>query len=705
MKGARELPRDVASERLGKHLFSYAVIADTHVNQGERETLAPFVANTLHNPRMRHVVRDLNLRDDIAFVLHLGDIINPFPSIPNLYQRAFDCYRALVSELKHPLHVLPGNHDMGDKANDWAPAPLVCEEHVETYRNYFGDDHYAFEVAGCHFLCLNAQVIGSGLPSEARQKAWLETWLAGHRGARIVLNLHYPPFVNHEDEGESYDNVSQPGRAWLLSLIDDHQVEAVFTGHVHNFWYHRRQATDYYLLPAVSQVRQDYSELARSPPTLAMEGGRGDANKLGYFLVHIHERGHYCTIVRTYGALADPDSAPPVARGAPDGLHPLENWRAPLGFDMRQDWMEVVQVAPTGGPEEFDRKKARNDYPVMAFWDMGVRRLRIPRQDVIDPDRRARLRALRHHGHEYALFIHGFPDDGLTEILAGDPGLVDALEVIVPWQDPAALASVVAVLRRAISVPLYLSRLRGNVAHDGSGKAYHHAVFHGFAAGEGDQIRAVAALDGVDGAVFFVAPDEPVLESLSAIGELCESSGIAGAVQLRMGGDSPAAVRQDDVWFAHRVSEALFAAAALPGLSVYADVFADIDRGYFMRNGVVDRLYNPRLSYHVVRTLYAALNVDRRPLALAGAEDANEGRLVHARREAETLVLVLPKGRGGALHIPLDPKLVNRGPVSLQAQNLRTDVQLRRNAVDVTTGTLRLEAGENGGDPHLLVLN
>ena len=172
-----------------------------------------------------------------------------------------------------------------------------------------------------------------------------------------------------------------------------------------------------------------------------------------------------------------------------------------------------------------------------------------------------------------------------------------------------------------------------------------------------------------------------------------------------MGGDSPAAVRQDDVWFAHRVSEALFAAAALPGLSVYADVFADIDRGYFMRNGVVDRLYNPRLSYHVVRTLYAALNVDRRPLALAGAEDANEGRLVHARREAETLVLVLPKGRGGALHIPLDPKLVNRGPVSLQAQNLRTDVQLRRNAVDVTTGTLRLEAGENGGDPHLLVLN
>ena len=75
------------SEDLGRRLFSFGVITDTHLNQGEDDCNSPFEVNTLANRRMRHVVRDLNSRD-LAFVVNVGDLVHPVPAIPNLYAEA-----------------------------------------------------------------------------------------------------------------------------------------------------------------------------------------------------------------------------------------------------------------------------------------------------------------------------------------------------------------------------------------------------------------------------------------------------------------------------------------------------------------------------------------------------------------------------------------------------------------------------------------
>ena len=72
------------SPTLGPRLFSFGVITDTHVNQGEDDCNSPFEVNILANRRMRHVVRDLNARD-LAFVVNVGDLVHPVPAIPNLY--------------------------------------------------------------------------------------------------------------------------------------------------------------------------------------------------------------------------------------------------------------------------------------------------------------------------------------------------------------------------------------------------------------------------------------------------------------------------------------------------------------------------------------------------------------------------------------------------------------------------------------------
>ena len=67
------------SQELGNRLFTFAVVADTHVNFGETECNSEFEINRRANGRIRHVVRDLNCRE-LAFVIHLGDVVHPSPA-------------------------------------------------------------------------------------------------------------------------------------------------------------------------------------------------------------------------------------------------------------------------------------------------------------------------------------------------------------------------------------------------------------------------------------------------------------------------------------------------------------------------------------------------------------------------------------------------------------------------------------------------
>ena len=95
--------------------------------------------------------------------------------------------------------------------------------------------------------------------------------------------------------------------------MEEYGVEALFIGHVHNFWFYRHAETDCYLLPSTAFVRLDYSEMYRIAPGPDAEFGRNDKPKLGYFVVHVHEGGHVCDVIRTYGAEAALGS--PLAAG------------------------------------------------------------------------------------------------------------------------------------------------------------------------------------------------------------------------------------------------------------------------------------------------------------------------------------------------------------------------------------------------------
>ncbi len=283
----------------GERLFKVALVADTHINEHEDRSGSPYPANAQANPRARHVFNWIG-GSDAAFAVHLGDIVHPVPELKT-YGAAAENFKTLTAHLPMPLYLVPGNHDIGDKLVDWMPAGTVCDKFIALYRQYFGQDYYSFDHGGCHFVIINSSLINSSEAAETAQTHWLEADLSATLGRRTFLFTHYPPFISNRHEPGSYDNIDEPGRSWLVGLIEKYRPEALFCGHSHNFWYDVIGETEVYVLTSTCFVRHDYSEMYRVEA--GDQFGRNDTAKLGHVTLEVFERGHVAHFHRSYGAL------------------------------------------------------------------------------------------------------------------------------------------------------------------------------------------------------------------------------------------------------------------------------------------------------------------------------------------------------------------------------------------------------------------
>lgn len=654
--------------------FRFAVIADTHVNAEDGKTSSPFAANAKANARARAVVADLDHWQP-AFVVHLGDIVHPVPELPG-FVPACERFKALVLGLRAPLFLACGNHDVGDKRVDWMPAGTVTQAHVEAYRRIFGADFHSFDVQGCHCIVINAQIINSGLPAEREQRDWLEHDLDAHRGQRTFLFTHYPPYVSERFEAPSYDNIDEPGRTWLLDLIRVHRPEALFAGHVHNQWYDLFESTEIYILPSTAFVRQDYTELFRVAPL--KDFGRDDSPKLGYYVVDVYAHGHVAHFIRTDGAQ---DAEPVIAsRCAPRSpIHTKTNTNAAVGVDMRHAWVEWTDIPATGGVQEFERKRTRNDYPLIALWEMGCRKLRVPLQDFLDPPVRARMALLVRLGHRFTAYAFGPLPAAARDALYEHHGILEALEIITIWDRAADIARETARLRRDLGLRVYLSKLRRHEDAKFDGAKFNHFINHGFVPAEQEQLaafaRSVEARAGADGVVVRVPHDRPSWNELAACRALEIQLGLRVAVQVRLAADNPAEPVEDDLRIANRVAETLFAARTSEDPDIFFDSFADADRNYFPHHGFVDRRYDPRLASFVYRHFHAALDASAAPLTPLGCGQDAGLRWCLAAGSDTRWAMAEPLQAGVPLDIDLD-RLGVATPDAVAALDLGSGAQL-----------------------------
>lgn len=591
----------------GRHLFTFAVVADTHMNQEEDYSSSPYPANALANARTRRVVAELNQANP-EFVVHLGDIVNPVPELPT-YEAAANHFKTLVNDLEAPLHLVAGNHDVGDKPVSWMPAGTVDAHGLALFQEHFGDHFYATDQNDLHLIVINAQLINSGLPEEEEQRAWLENDLAENANKRTMLFIHYPPYVSNRAENGSYDNIDEPGRTWLCDLIEKHGPEAIFCGHVHNFWYDRIGQTEMYILPSTAFVRHDYSEMYRIGP--GDQWGRNDEPKLGYFLVRVYEHGHVIECVRTYGrVLSDGESLP-------DPVHSIkvpqtkEAIAQAVGIDMRHAWADELVVSPSGGVDEFERKLSRNDYPVLALWEMGLKRMRVPIQDILNERVRHRMEIMVDAGHLFHVYTYGVPNAAAQAVLSDNSHLIERLEIVINWENAVTALGEIATLKAKCDVPVYLSRVNRKDTNKHSGGRYNHLISHGFSFSESDELRTFfETSDGdnvIAGLMISILRDVQPADAALEAARMAESVGRDICLYVKSTSGSPAEGFEDEAANAARVAEAVTSAMASSRVDVILDTFDDTDRGYFARSGLVDRRFNPKLGSHVVGNLMAAL--------------------------------------------------------------------------------------------------
>jgi hypothetical protein len=590
----------------GNRLFTVGLVSDTHCNEREDFSASPYPANAQANSRARYVMACLE-RESPDFVAHLGDMVNPVPELPT-YRSSVAEFKKITAGLSVPLHLVPGNHDIGDKPVGWMPAGTIDRHSIESYESAFGKHFYGLRHKNVRFIVLNAALINSGLTQEGEQRHWLENEFETAPDIRTFVLIHYPLFVSDGDEPGSYDNLEEPGRSWLIDLVKTYKPEGLFSAHVHNFWYDVLGETETYVLPSTCFVRHDYSEMYRVEP--GDQYGRNDTAKLGFAVLDIFEEGHVVHYQRSYGALLEPGEELPETAEPIQRVHTKTSVVGNLAVDMRRSWAEELDIAPSGAVDEFRRKRARNDYPIMALWEMGLRAMRVPVQDLIDARVRRRMELLAAVGHTFQVYCYGAPDQTLIHLLARHRRLVRTFEMVINWEEAGKACAIIKKLSNETGIAVCLSRVNRKDTAKFGGNRYNHLISHGFSLAEIDEVKASLATHD---------PDRAVSEVLVAVSrETCpwqaaeqaeaaaEGLGRRICLYIKSSGASPAEAFVDDKANAARFMTAALAALSAPTTTVVLDTFTDADRGYFVRTGLVDRRYNPRLAARLMQMLMAA---------------------------------------------------------------------------------------------------
>ena len=197
-----------------------------------------------------------------------------------------------------------------------------------------------------------------------------------------------------------------------------------------------------------------------------------------------------------------------------------------VGVELRHAWAEVMEIPSTGGVQEFGRKPARNDYPVMALWEMGARLLKIPDHDLTNPYTRSRMQILKSVGHTFLTASLGLPREVFIEALAASPDLVEVIEVNLSAKRLARDLERLRSLRRTTHRPVYWAKLRMHEDAHFDGAQFSHFVKSGLLPGELDALprcsrkaaraaRSTASWSGWIGAPTCSPPCRPWFDSRS----------------------------------------------------------------------------------------------------------------------------------------------------------------------------------------------
>lgn len=176
--------------------FKYAFVSDTHVgaSTGEED--------------LRRTVADINQQDDLDFIIVTGDITEMGT------KAEISLARQILSALKKPWYVIPGNHDTG-----WSESGGV------DFIKEFGYDKFTFDHKGYRFVaCASGPYVRMSdghIPRDA--VVWLDKVLKKTPPDMPVI------FINHYPVDNGLDNWYE-----AIDRVKKRNIKYVICGHGHS---------------------------------------------------------------------------------------------------------------------------------------------------------------------------------------------------------------------------------------------------------------------------------------------------------------------------------------------------------------------------------------------------------------------------------------------------------------------------------------
>jgi hypothetical protein len=149
------------------------------------------------------------------FLMTVGDMIEGYVDDSARIVGEWKEYDSVMGVIKCPIHFTPGNHDIWSDLSE------------RLYRQERGEPYYSFDHRGLHFVVLDVSRSDSSEDIPDEQVAWLADDLQKSQSAAHTFVFFHKPFW--------YESVADNKPDTLHSLFVKYGVDAVFSGHYHDY--------------------------------------------------------------------------------------------------------------------------------------------------------------------------------------------------------------------------------------------------------------------------------------------------------------------------------------------------------------------------------------------------------------------------------------------------------------------------------------
>lgn len=258
--------------------------------------------------------------------------------------------------------------------------------------------------------------------------------------------------------------------------------------------------------------------------------------------------------------------------------------------------------------------------------------------DLVNKQIRNRMEMLATMGHRFTIFRFGIPSQNERNLLQLYSHLLEAFEIILPWNEVEKEVNNLQIFHKSMQVPLFLANIASSANQVQNGSKFTHYVSYGFRIENYEDFHnflgSVESKKFADGFVFEIGWDESPCKALMKIDRYVKDSGIEAIANVRLASENPAEYLSDDICVANRVAETLLATSSTDNVKVFLDTFMDLDRGYFPRIGLYDRRYNRRPGSFIFANIQGVLN----DLGLGFS-------LIESREDSNCTIHIFEKGR------------------------------------------------------------